>query len=73
MICCQLSEASFEPPAIKAITAAYELALSELQVTDRSTPITDRVAETVLLVYRAGYVTPEAICKRTLKALRVDL
>ena len=67
----QLSEASFEPTAIQAMTAAYELTLSELQLIDRKNPITKRVAETVLMVYRAGYTTPEAICKRTLREFGV--
>jgi hypothetical protein len=63
----QLSEASFEPTAIKAMTAAYELTLAELQLPDRNHPVTKRVAETVILVYRAGYTDPERACKRALR------
>jgi hypothetical protein len=68
----QLSEASFEPAAIAAMTAGYELTLTELQLLDRSDPVTKLVAEKVILVYRAGYATPEAICKRALKELGID-
>jgi hypothetical protein len=68
----QLSEASFEPAAVKAMTAAYELTLTELQLVDRADPITKLVAEKVILVYRAGYTEPEAICKRALKELGLN-
>lgn len=68
----QLSEASFEPSAIQAMTTAYELALIEMQLADRRDPITKLVAEKVILVYRAGYLEPEAICKRALKELGVS-
>ena len=67
----QLSEAVFTPGAIKAMIAAYELLLEELQLIDRAGPITKVSAEAVILVYRAGYTEPEAICKRALKELGV--
>jgi hypothetical protein len=69
----QLSEAAFAPPAIQAMVAAYELTLAELQLIDRDNPITKVVAETILVVYRAGYTTPETICKRALRELGVPL
>jgi hypothetical protein len=68
----QLSEASFAPAAIAAMTAAYELTLTELQLLDRNHPVTALVAEKVILVYRAGYTEPEAICKRALKDLGIQ-
>ncbi len=67
----QLSEAVFTPGAIKAMITAYELLLEELQLIDRADPITNVSAEAVILVYRAGYTEPEAICKRALKELGV--
>ena len=67
----QLSEASFEPGAIQAMTAAYELTLTELQLIDRDHPVTKQVAETVILVYRAGYTDPEPLCKRALRELGI--
>jgi hypothetical protein len=68
----QLSEAVFPPGAIKAMIAAYELLLEELQLIDRADPVTKVTAEAVILVYRAGYTEPEAICKRALRELGVD-
>jgi hypothetical protein len=68
----QLSEAVFPPAALKAMTAAYELVLEELQLIDRADPVTNVTAEAVILVYRAGYSEPEAICKRALKELGVN-
>jgi hypothetical protein len=68
----QLSEAVFPPPALKAMIAAYELLLEELQLINRSHPLINVTAEAVILVYRAGYTSPEAICKRALKELGVD-
>lgn len=67
----QLSEASFEPAAIQAISVAYELTLAELQLIDRDSPTTNMVAETILVVYRAGYTSPEAMCRRALRELGV--
>jgi hypothetical protein len=67
----QLSEAVFTPRCIKAMTAAYELLLEELQLVDRADPVTKVSAEAVILVYRAGYTEPEAICKRALRELGV--
>ena len=52
--------------------AAYELVLDELQLVDRSDPVTKVTAEAVILVYRAGYTSPEALCKRALKELGVN-
>jgi hypothetical protein len=54
------------------MTAAYELTLTELQLLDRSDPVTKLVAEKVILVYRAGYTEPEAICERALKELGIQ-
>lgn len=67
----QLSEAEFDPPAIAAMGAAYELALVELQLVDRKDPVTKLVAEKIILVYRAGETEPHAICKRALKELGI--
>ena len=68
----QLSEAAFPPAAVKAMIAAYELVVEELQLIDRADPVTQVSAEAVILVYRAGYTEPEAICKRALKELGVN-
>ena len=67
----QLIEAEFDPPAIAAMTTAYELALVELQLIDRKDPVTRLVAEKVILVFRAGEAEPRAICRRALKELGV--
>jgi hypothetical protein len=67
----QLSEGAFEPAAIKTMTVAYELALTVLQLTNRHDPVTDLIAEKIILVFRAGETDPHAICKRTLKEIGI--
>jgi hypothetical protein len=67
----QLGEAAFEPSAVETMTAAYELALIALQLANRHDPVTDLIAEKIILVFRAGETDPHAICKRALKEIGV--
>jgi hypothetical protein len=42
-----IAAGSFDPEAIEVMTAAYEAALSDLHLIDRSDPITELIAATI--------------------------
>jgi hypothetical protein len=62
---------TFDPEVIEVMTAAYEAALSELRLTDRSDPITELIAATIITITSTGERAPEKIKERTLHALGV--
>ena len=57
-----LQTLSFEPEDIKRIERAYELAVVQLQLTNRNDPLTETVAKIIIEVAQGGVQAPEAIC-----------
>ena len=62
---------SFGPDEVKAMVAAYESALTDLQLIDRDDPFTELIAKSIVNVTATGERDPENIKERALNALGV--
>jgi len=62
---------TFGPDEIKAMAAAYEGALIDLQLIDRNDPLTELIAKAIVNVTATGERDPEKIKERALNALGV--
>jgi len=60
---------TFGPDEIKAMAAAYEGALIDLQLIDRNDPLTELIAKAIVNVTATGERDPEKIKERALNAL----
>ena len=65
-----LQTRAFDPEDIKIITAAFEDALRELKLVDRSDPLTEIVAKRMIEIAEQGERDPHRLKDRTLRALR---
>jgi hypothetical protein len=66
-----IANGSFGPDVIEPMTAAYERALSDLQLIDRNDPLTELIARSIINVAANGERDPEIIKERALHALGV--
>lgn len=66
-----IASGTFDPEAIEAMTAAYEGALSDLGLIDRTDPLTELIATSIINVTEAGERDSERIKERALNALGV--
>jgi len=66
-----IANGTFDPEAIKVMTAAYESALSNLRLVDGNDPLTELVATTIINVTEAGERDSEKIKERALNALGI--
>ena len=57
---------------INAMTAAYESALVEIGLVDRTDPLTEMLAKSILTITATGERDPEKIKERALHALRIS-
>ena len=55
------------------MTAAYEAALTLVQLKDRDDPLTELIAQKIIETYRTGMRDPARICATALKKLGVTL
>ena len=62
---------TFGRDEIKAMTAAYESALTDLGFADREDPLTELIAKSIVNVTATGERDPERIKERALNALGV--
>jgi hypothetical protein len=61
----------FSERAVKGMTAAYEAALVELGLADRSDPLTKLLATKIIMhCQTTGQCDPERLCERVLKDIR---
>ena len=65
-----LKEATFDPEAIKAMTAAFEAVCEALQLATRSDALTEIVARKVIEVAGTGERDPERLRDLVLLALK---
>ena len=65
-----LKEATFDPEAIKAMSAAFEAVCESLQLVNRSDAMTEIVARKVIEVAGTGERNPERIRDLVLLALK---
>jgi len=63
----------FGPDEIEAMTQAYETCLGELRLADRSDPLTELIARSIVNVTGTGERDPEIIKDRALSALGVHI
>ena len=68
-----MQEASFEPDEVARMTAAYDVAMRELEVIDGADPRAELVAKKIIEISRAGERDPVLICVQALKELRIRL
>jgi len=66
-----IASGTFDPEVVEAMTAAYEMALSDLDLVDRSDPLTELIATSIITVTSTGEREPEKIKERALNALGV--
>ena len=66
-----IAAGAFGPDEIRAMTAAYESALTELGFTNREDPLTELIAKAIVNVTATGNRNPETIKDRALSALGV--
>jgi hypothetical protein len=62
---------SFGPDEIKVMTAAYEGALVDLNVTNRDDPLTELIAKAIVNVTATGERDPVLVKDRAINALGV--
>ena len=61
---------SFPPEDVAILTAAFEAALRQLGLVDRSDPITMTVAKRIIELAKTGERDPKRLCERAVEALR---
>jgi hypothetical protein len=59
----------FAPEDIDQLTAAFELALSKLELSDRRDPVAVVVAKFIIELAKEGECDPDALCDGALKLL----
>jgi len=60
----------FAPEDIAVLTAAFELALSKLELTDRQDPLAVVLAKFIIELAKEGERDPGKLCEGALKILR---
>jgi hypothetical protein len=60
----------FAPEDIAVLTAAFELALSKLEITDRQDPLAVILAKFIIELAKEGERDPGKLCEGALKILR---
>lgn len=66
-----IADGNFDPEAVKAMTVAYESALSELGLANRHDPVTECLAKSILTIASTGERSPDKIKERALNVLGV--
>ena len=66
-----IANGSFGPDEIKVMTEAYEAALIDLDLADRSDPLTELIAKSILNVTATGERNPILVKERAINALGV--
>jgi hypothetical protein len=64
-----VQEAAFDPEDITAMTAAHEMALKPLRVTDRKSSVAFLVAKTVIQVAMGGERDPKRLSERVIQII----
>jgi hypothetical protein len=68
-----LGEGVFDPPAVDAMSAAFEAACRSLGLVDRDDPFAEIVARKVIEVAGTGERDPERLCALALLALKAAI
>lgn len=62
--------AAFGPEVVKAMTLAYENALSALRLVDREDPVTEIIARRIVACAAAGETDPKLLCDAVVKGVQ---
>ena len=65
-----LRESAFEPDVVTAMASAFDDACRSLGLAERTDPLRDLVARTVIEIAGQGERDPQRLCERTLNVLR---
>jgi hypothetical protein len=65
-----LQHAAFDDRTVKIMTQAYEAALRELELVDRSDPVTELVATKIIEAVRLGERDPARVCELVTREYR---
>lgn len=64
-----LQQSAFDPDQVKRLSDAYEAALVELGLVDRSDPLTEIIAKHVIEIAQTGEKDPRLICELAITRL----
>jgi hypothetical protein len=64
--------AAFGPDEIRLMTTCYEDILRRLRLADRSDPVTEMIAKTIIDLTHGGERDPGKLCKRVLRVLSLS-
>jgi hypothetical protein len=64
-----LKGSAFGPDEIKVMSSAFEAALRELKLVDRSDPATELVAKRIIDLAQQGERDPHRLCERAVKGV----
>jgi hypothetical protein len=62
--------AAFDDHVVKAMTTAYEAALNDLGLIDRTDPLTEIIARKIIECAQAGERDPQRLCELALQDVR---
>jgi hypothetical protein len=65
-----VQEVAFDPEDITAITAAHEVTLKRLKLTDRTSAMAFLVAKTVIEIAKGGERDPKRLSERVIRVLQ---
>jgi hypothetical protein len=65
-----IGNASFTPEKIEAMTFAFNDALAQLGLVDRTDPLAEIVAKKIIEICRVGECDPKRLCELALKDIR---
>ena len=63
-----LQNSAFEPEHLRAMATAFEQALADLKLVDRTDPLTELVARKVIEIAQCGERDPTRLCEQTVAA-----
>jgi hypothetical protein len=63
-----LQNSAFEPEHLSAMATAFEQALADLNLVDRSDPLTEVIARKVIEIAQCGERDPIRLCEQTVAA-----
>jgi hypothetical protein len=65
-----LQNSAFEPEDVKRMTDSYEAVLRELNLVDRTDPLTEIIATHIIELAQTGQNDPDEICRLVLARLK---
>jgi hypothetical protein len=67
-----LQHSAFNQDDIDRMVVAYERCIETLGLTDRTDPVTERIAKRVVEIAQTGERDPDLVCKQVIEALQLS-